>query len=176
MLKLEVQGLKELQDQLLELGAAVRARKALVRAARRALEPVLLNAQMRVPVDSGLLRDSLKLVVQRPKGGNAVLVAGIKVAVGKGGGKKDRREALKGLGGPFSKREGRAAKRKVNRQSAHWRWHFVEVGTSSQPARPFLRPVFDAAAPWMIEAVKLELAKEIQKVLRKRKRKSKRSR
>jgi HK97 gp10 family phage protein len=48
------------------------------------------------------------------------------------------------------------------------RWHFVELGTSKMAAHPYLRPALDENAPAVIEALKVELAKGIKRVVRKR--------
>lgn len=154
---LKVEGLRELQDQLIEMVGTVGAVKALAKAGRKALLPVLMEAKARVPVDTGLLRDSLKITVKKaPKNSEAAVVVGIKVAVGKGGGKSD----LKKLSG--------AERKRAWRKSAHWRWHFIEFGTSKMAAKPFLRPSFDRNAQRMVDMLRAELAKEIARVLRKR--------
>lgn len=171
MISAELQGVAELQQQLLALGA-IQARKTLARAVRKALKPVLDEMQRRAPVDTGLLRDSLKLTIKRPKSG-AVLVAGIKVAVGKGGGVKD---IAKAAGNMLLTAKGKkVARKKAWRNSAHWRWHFVEFGTKHKAARPFIRPTFDRNVPAMLQALKTDLAKEIAKTIKRNARKRKKT-
>lgn len=41
---------------------------------------------------------------------------------------------------------------------------FVEFGTSKMPARPFLRPAFDAAKRRALQAVEARMASEVKKV------------
>jgi HK97 gp10 family phage protein len=57
--------------------------------------------------------------------------------------------------------------------SPHWRWHFIEGGTSTQPARPFLRPALDANAQTVVANLGSELRKVIDSVLKKRKKAAK---
>lgn len=164
---LKVDGLRELQEQLLEVRNDLSAQKALVRAARKALEPVLEDARRRVPVDTGLTRDSLKIATRRKAGkdSDAVAVAGLRVAVGKGGGRRDIRKAKEASSGEKAQR---AAQREAWRRSAHWRWHFIEFGTAKTPAKPFIRPAFDPKADAMVQTVKAEIAKDIQRALKKK--------
>jgi HK97 gp10 family phage protein len=92
--------------------------------------------------------------LKRPKSGDAVVVVGLKIAVGKGGGKADLNRA--------GARGGKARK-DAARKSAHWRWHFIEFGTSKMAAKPFLRPAFFSNKSAMLETLKSELAVEIEK-------------
>jgi HK97 gp10 family phage protein len=146
LISLNVHGLKDLQMQLEELRDVELAAKTLASAARKAFKPVLEAAQSRAPVDTGVLRDSIKIAVKKPKNGDAVVVVGLRIA-------KDKTAAA---------RTGR------KNADASWRWHFVELGTRFQGSRPFLRPALDGNAQAVVEALKTELAKGIQRVVRKR--------
>lgn len=144
MISLKVEGLAELQRKLTELNDVTLAAKVLAAAARKAFAPVLETARNLVPVDTGLLRDGIKLTVKRPKSGDAVVVVGLRIAAVKGAKKAGRKTA-----------------------SPHWRWHFVELGTSKMAAHPFLRPALDANASAVVDALREELAKGISKAARK---------
>ena len=150
----KLQGLSELQNQLKELRDVQLAAKVLARAARRAFKPVLEAAKALVPRDSGDLAESLTITVKRPKGGDAVVVVGIKVGTGKA---NQARVAAAAFGEAQSRRVPPAL-----------RWHFIELGTSELAAQPFLRPALEANAPAVLEALKAELAQGIARVLKKR--------
>lgn len=179
MLDLKVEGLAELEAQLKKLGDEV-AFKALRTAARKAFLPILEDARRRVPRDSGLLADSLTLVTLNPKVTGGVVEVGLRVKVGKGGSRKDVKAAgrdifilarTQGHGHVDSARAARAARRTQARKSAHWRWHFAEFGTKHQPAKPFLRPAMDAGAQAAIDTLKVELAKAINRAVKRQARK-----
>lgn len=154
--QLKVHGLDALQKQLQELSQGMAA-KTLAKAARKAFKPVLEAAIARVPVDTGLTRDSLRIKVVKPSNPNATAVAvGLVIIVGKGA----RRSEIKGLRG--------SVREDAKRKSAHWRWHYIEKGTSSQAARPFLRPALDTNADRVVELLREELAKEIRRITKPR--------
>lgn len=148
LLSAKLHGLRELQGQLKELGA-VAGVKVLARDARKAMKPTLERARAKVPVDTGLTRDNLQIRVQKPKKGNAVVIAGLAVAKTK---------------------ESRQSKHKKTRPqshtSPHWRWHFIELGTATQPARPFIRPAFSVEGT--VVTLKAELGKEIRRIVKRR--------
>lgn len=146
MISLKLHGLEGLKSQLDELQAEA-AGKTLARAARKAFAPVLATAQALVPVDTGLLRDSIKLVSVRAKDGEAVVTVGLKVAAAKGAAKLGRRTI-----------------------SAHWRWHFVELGTRHMAAKPFLRPALDQNAQQVLDVLRDELLKGVARALKRQRR------
>lgn len=162
MIKLEThglmdlaQGLKDLEAELVALGAN-EGRKVLTRAARKSFTPVLDAARAAAPVDTGLLRENIVIVAQKPKDVESVVTVGLRVRRAK---------------------EVRISKHGVTKggthrlsTSPHWRWHFIEGGTSSLPARPFLRPALDANAEAVVGNLRGELRKTIDRVLKKRKR------
>lgn len=154
MISLQVKGLDALHAQLRELGAEL-GLKTLAAAARKAFKPVLDDAKAMVPVDSGELRDSLKLSVVKPKGGDLTVVVGIRI--GKGTGAKQARLAAAAFGEGQSRGLPPAA-----------RWHFIELGTAELAPHPFLRPALDHNAGAVLEALKTEIAKGIAKALRAR--------
>jgi HK97 gp10 family phage protein len=147
------EGLKDLEKELVALGAN-EGRKTLTRAARKAFTPVLEAAQANAPVDTGLLRDNIKVVAQKPKDGDGVVIVGLRIAKAK---------------------EVRLSKHGITKDgthrlstSPHWRWRFKELGTSTQTAQPFMRPALDANAETVVGNLRGELRKTIDRVLKKR--------
>ncbi len=143
LVEFKVTGLAALEAQLTELGTELGA-KALAQAARQAFKPVVAAAKAMVPVsdlDDDHLRDSIRLTVVKPKGDGSVVVVGIRIAGGN----------PKGARVPPARR-----------------WHFVELGTAHQAAHPYLRPALDQNAAAVLDLLKTEIVKSIQKALRKR--------
>lgn len=138
------EGLKDLEKQLVALGAN-EGRKVLTRAARNAFAPVLEAAKQNAPVDTGLLRDNIVIVTQKPKEGDGVVLVGLRVKKS-----KETRQSKTGKA------------RKPGYQSPHWRWHFAEL------KHPFMRPALDANADTVVGNLRGELAKAIARVLKKR--------
>lgn len=143
MIAFKLEGLEGLKAQLEELKVQAAA-KVLARAARKSFEPVLETARALVPVDTGLTRESIRLAVVRPKEGGPVVRVGLRIAAAKGAQKLGREVSL----------------------SPHWRWHFIELGTSKMAAKPFLRPALDQNAAKALEILKQELLAGIQRALR----------
>lgn len=153
MIAFKLQGLDALQSQLISLGAEL-ASKTLAQAARKAFKPVLEAAKALVPVDTGELREAIKLTVKKPKGGDAVVVVGLRIA-GSGTAK-----GITGIAQKYARRFGAEL-------PAARRWHWIELGTANTAAQAFLRPALDQNAEVVLEALKAELVKSIARVLRK---------
>lgn len=156
MISMALHGAAELEKQLLALGA-LQAQKTIIKAVRKALKPVLEEIIARAPVDSGLLRDSFRIAIKKDAEGNSVVAAGIRVVRAKGAtrvSKKAKRWLSK------------STQNSIKRQSAHWRWHFIELGTKKKAARPFIRPAFDRHAEQMVEVVKKELQAELKRIVK----------
>jgi HK97 gp10 family phage protein len=148
------QGLKDMETELVALGAN-EGRKVLTRAARVAFKPVQEAAQAAAPVDTGLLRENIAIVTQKPKDGASVVNVGLRIRKS-----KETRISKHGVSKGGTHRLS---------TSPHWRWHFIEGGTSTTPARPFLRPALDANAEKVVAGLNGELRKAIDRVLKKRK-------
>lgn len=146
-------GLKGLEEELVALGAN-EGRKVLRRAARKAFQPVLESAREKAPVDTGLLRENIVIVTQAPKEGDGVVRVGLRVRKS-----KETRLSKHGVSKDGTQRMA---------TSPHWRWHFIEGGTSHSAARPFLRPALDANADKVVGELRGELRKAIDRVLKKR--------
>jgi HK97 gp10 family phage protein len=141
------EGLRDLEKELVALGANA-GRRALTRASRKAFAPVLEAARANAPEDTGLLKKHIVITTQRPKEGASVVNVGLRVVKAK-------------TGAPGSTRP-------LDYQSPHWRWHFIEFGTSAKAAHPFLRPALDANAETVVGNLRGELRKAIDRVLKKR--------
>jgi len=148
--QLKLEGFRELQEQLEKL-KGLTARKVLASAAGAAMKPVLEGAREKVPVESGALRDSLRLAVRTQVEGAATAVeAGVSARRGKVSGEIEIAEGL------FEK---------LTMHWAGWRWHFAELGTSRQRAHPFLRPAMDERKETVLAILKDRLTRGIQRAL-----------
>jgi HK97 gp10 family phage protein len=159
---LKIEGLKELQKKLLELKGGVGGQKVLAAAARKAMMPVRDRAAALAPRDTGVLAESIIVVSKKPTSGKVVASAGIKVKVSGA-----YKEAVKGLKKSSLRKLGVKTKSALARRSAHWRWHFVEKGTSKMKAEPFIRPAFRQNKQRMLDILKAELQKSIKKIVKK---------
>ena len=149
-----VSGMTELRDKLMALGPAASV-KVLRAAAKEAMKPVLAEARRLAPVDTEQLRNSIVLVARTPRGGDSVAQVGLKIKAGV-------RPNLRGL----AVKSG--TKRAVSRMSAHWRWHFAEFGTAYTKATPFLRPALAKHRNEVVESLRAEIAKRIERVWKRR--------
>lgn len=136
---IKVEGLADLQEKLKELGDELTQQKKLRSAARKAFKPVLEAAKSKVPVATGVLRDSIVIASVSPK--ESVAAVGLKI---------------------------KKTKTDDPRQDASWRWHFIEMGTRFKAARPFLRPALDGNAQAVVSGLTGILQKQIQKAIRKK--------
>lgn len=147
MITLKMEGLEGVKEAIRELGPKLSGR-ALRAAARKSFAPVLERARQLAPVDTGLLRESIVLESRVGKGGtsaDAVVVVGLRIRAVRGAAKLGRKT-----------------------KSAHWRWHFPELGTAKQAARPFLRPALDENAQQVVDEFTRMARKQLEAALRKR--------
>ncbi len=156
MIALKVEGMQELVAQLKGMYPTLKTRKVFQKAVRKALKPVLAAAQAKVPVDTGLLKSSIKIASAEAED---LFAAGLLIGTGKGGGGKDIAKAGKAA----AEGQGGKARRTAGRLSAHWRWHFIERGVPAHgvAAKPFLRPALDSNAQTAIDIIIKELRREI---------------
>lgn len=132
----KLEGLKELEAALSELPKST-SKAVLRRVGIRALAPVISTARQLVPVDEGQLRDSLRVTTRLSR----------------------RQQRLN---------RKRAADEKAGVElfagaAALPHAHLVEFGTFNQPARPFLRPAWDANKGAVLKTIQEELGSEIEK-------------
>lgn len=160
--RVKVEGLKELDQALAELSKAT-ARNTLHRALISAGEPMRAAAEQNAPVDTGALKRSIKI---SSKVDNKAGKAEYSAALRAGGTKAQAVQALrdarreKGIGESFAEvfigpeKAGKRASIKANVQ---------EFGSSKQAAQPYMRPAFDSQAMNVLNGIKGELSKEINK-------------
>lgn len=152
----QVEGLKELGEQLQKLSIETQA-KVLRAGLRAAVQPIAEEARRLVPrggSPEGLhLADAITVVAPKPTGARGA-VAGIKMASKN---VQIHDEELEGMFG------GKSLRFKL----PGWRWHFVEFGTPTTQARPYLRPAFDAKAQEAITVFRTFLAVRLEKIRRK---------
>jgi HK97 gp10 family phage protein len=145
-LNVDVKGAEELARKL-KLLDLTKQQKAIKAAGRAAFKPVLEDARQNVPVDSGLLRDSLRLATRTRSGGQYPIEVGLTVRNtisyedAEGAALIRTRFGRRGLKVGGRRIKGRGKRISVETGAA-WRWHFIETGVPSRgiPARPFLRP------------------------------------
>lgn len=182
MISLDLKGVAELNQRLKELEVELQ-QKALARAAFYAFLPVLEAAKAMVPVDTGLTRDNIKIRTVKPKSGLAVVAVGLYIAVARvraegpataSGKVPTARIAFIGRQRGYLKDRKKGDPRAPTRRdpSPHWRWHFIERGTKYQKKRPFLRPALDQNLSTVLERFRTELAKNINRAIRKQARSS----
>lgn len=148
----EVKGLKELDEKLQGLGNEL-AGKALYSALNRALTPVVKDAKK-------LARVAEEAHFQQQRGGPVLVRPGLlKSAIRKKRlPKKEHVGELKN-GAVMGIYIGKGTKQKIFPNY----WHFIEYGTATVPAYPYLAPAFDKNVEVMINIFKTTLAANIEK-------------
>lgn len=150
--KMKIEGLKELREQLQQLGA-VGGLKIVASAGRVAFKSVNEDAKNLAPELTGELRDTIGIAVQKPKSGNVICSIGLKMTR-----RKIRDEVTLTLPG------GREVDFNIPRiADAGWRWHFAELGTSTAAPQPYLRPAFARNVQRIVNVFRDELRKKIEK-------------
>jgi HK97 gp10 family phage protein len=135
-------GFDELAKKLKELGPKV-AKNGLRRATSAGAAIVRNDARTRAPVDTGEMKRDIMMKRERDvRGGDTT---GTVYTVYVRSGKKSRMAGKK---------------RNVDRDSYYWK--FIEFGTAKMPAKPFLRPAFEANKEAAIEAIGKSLDETIQ--------------
>ena len=139
----KLEGLRELQGQLEDLGAEL-AVKILARSLRKAFQPVLQSAMGNLlthhNIESGDLLAAIHLVAVKPKSGSTVASIGLMIS----------------------------AKKTTSKIPPARRWHWIEFGTAHSPAHPFLRPALEANAQLVLDVLRVEIGAAIIKALKKR--------
>ncbi len=140
----EVQGLAELEEALLDLGAET-GFKTLRTAGRKAMEPVLIAATIGANRDSGDLKDAMAISTRKGKGGDRA----VNIDVG-----PTKKKAAKSEGGRVLAGIGQKAIAQ-------------EFGNSHQQAEPFLRPSLDQNVDRVVDTLATELGKGIDRAVQK---------
>lgn len=141
-------GGKELEKALLEIEGKLR-NKIARKAVRDAIKPLHARIKSAAPVDSGTLKKGI--VIKTRKRGTTL--TGSVVASDKHW-KPEPPKTKKG--NKRAKKQGKPL----------FYASFYEFGTKHQPARPFMRPVFDSSKQSMLSSVSKNLNEGIQKAAR----------
>lgn len=155
---IKIEGLKELEDALLELPKSVQG-NVLKRAAVAAAADFAEHAQRLAPKDKGKLSREIK--VAKPKmitAGKGAFAAAMKEGSTPAEAAQAARAANRAAGG-----RGRAVITRVGPTKAAFYGLFQEFGTAHHAARPFMRPTWDALKNSMLDTMKEALASEIAK-------------
>ena len=150
-----VKGAEQIEKALLNLDRKL-ARKIVRKALRPALKPILAKARALVPVESGALRKSLKLATGRRKRGEFKMI----VWSGEKGMKLNTGEAFYGAFLELGHKYGKRPSKSVNKKTGDSR--------AIIPAKPFLRPAFDAGKERMIKMTEDGIIKGILEAWRER--------
>lgn len=150
----DLKGLETVKAQLAAVDSEV-AQKALAVALRNQFKPVVEMAKRLVPRLTGALAESLTLTVVKPSEGDTVVAVGIRI-----NDKAARIRQANVAAAAFG--TGQSEELPPSR-----RWHFIELGTIKLAATPFLRPALDANAQGVLDGLRAELAKAIEKAIRK---------
>ncbi|MBK5206122.1 MAG: HK97 gp10 family phage protein [Polaromonas sp.] len=137
----QLTGFAELAKALRELPDRV-ARNGLRAAVNAGATVVKNQARKNAPVDTGLLKKNIF--------------------------QKQIREASSQYQQTFAVgvRQGHARNKDGSKKELPYYWRFMEFGTSKMPARPFLRPAFEAKKEEAVKRIKEKLDERIQKYAR----------
>lgn len=154
----ELQGLKELDASLAELGKTT-ARNVMLRSLKRSAEPIRDRMEALAPRDTGDLAGSIEISAKSTsRAGRKAFAEAMKSGLSKGDAGAAARAANKSAKGKATFSQVFVGPTSDIRQS----W-FNEFGTENMQAQPFARPAFDAGAPESLSRLKDDLAGEIEK-------------
>lgn len=154
----QVEGLKALDAALGQLPKSI-GKSVLNRTLIKAGQPIADAAKAAAPVDTGDLRDSIK-VSARTKNtvGKAEFGAAMRAGLGVGAARAALRDARRAAG-PSSFAEmfvGPETRKGVIRYA-----HLIEFGKHNAPAEPYMRPAWDANKDRALAIIRAELGNEI---------------
>lgn len=153
-MSLKIRGLAAVQDQLKEISSEMSA-KVLPQAMRASFKKVQRTARELAPVDSGDLRDAIRISSARPKTSRVdSAVVGIVIA-----GMTAKAKQARVAAAAFNESQ-------TKRLPPSRRWHFIELGTKHQAPRPFLRPALDQNAQAVVDDLAGQLRKKIAKAIK----------
>lgn len=157
----EIEGLQELDEALSQFSKGV-ARGIARRALQAAAAPVAEAIRAAAPVDSGKLRDSIRVVVARAKGGAGGQAA--RKVYAAGGSAAQALDALINAGRQAKADGGSGTLAEVSVVTfAKSHAHLQEFGTQHHAANPFIRPGWEATKHRALETIKALLWQEIEK-------------
>lgn len=135
-LKVEIQGLQELEKKLLQMAPKL-ARNGLRAAVAAGARVVAAEARKNAPVDTGTLRRAVYSKQIREE--------------------SNMTQQTFYVGARFGKRE------QAKNRDAYY-FPFVEFGTAKMAAKPFMRPAFEATKEQAAEAIKDKLAQRVEQL------------
>lgn len=156
----QIHGLKELGQKLKALPDEITKKGGggpLLLALRRMGAKVQKDAQARVPVDTGTLRDNI-IVVRLKKSERKNGEEGVQVTI--------RAKAKKYADNARNRKAGKVGG-EYKTYGPLFYARFLEFGTSKMTAKPFLTPAFEAQKGGMAEQFKTELTRAIDEAVKK---------
>lgn len=154
---MKVEGLKELDKALAELPKAT-ARNVLVRALKKAAEPMRAAAAAKAPVLTGKLRDSVVFTTKKPKYHDMGSVA-YYFAMRGGASKDEAAAAMRGARQQYPNAFAEVFMGPTRRKVGYWQ----EFGTVNMSPNPFMRPAWDAHKRKTVDVFSAILEAEIDK-------------
>lgn len=165
-LRVQFKGLREIERNMLELPKRVDRRLLeeglgvagrMVRDEARLLAPELAGDDPRW--SKGALRRAIRSARIRPREYSAEVIVGVRSLSRKTRASFKQKQAARRRAGKRSRR--------IDPRDAYY-WHWVEFGRAGMPARPFLRPAFEAkkeaAVAAAIEVFRKRVQLEIEKL------------
>ena len=137
----QLTGFTELAAALRELPQRV-AKNALRSAVNAGATEIRKQVRLNAPVDTGLLKKNIFQKQIREASGPTKQTFAVGV------------------------RQGNARNKDGSKKELPYYWRFIEFGTSKLPAKPFVRPAFEAKKEDAVEAIKNKLDERIQKYAR----------
>lgn len=153
--KLKIDGLKDFDKALGEFSKAT-ARGIITRALKKAAAPIEAQAENNAPKATGQLKRSVQTVVIRQNAGKAAFAQAMRSGASRSEAAQAARSANRDAAGA-----GASATVRVQATAPHA--HFIEFGTQTAPAQPFMGPAFQSGRGKAVSAIKTELGKEIDK-------------
>lgn len=156
MIEMEVAGLKALDNALKQLPIELQ-RKQLRAAVAKASKILRDEVISKAPIKTGNLRDNIYTAFSKSKSdiGKATYVVGVR------NGKKKRYANTR-----YNRRKNRVGQQYETEGKAFY-WRFIEFGTKFMPARPFVRPAFEATKIDVVNDIKQNLIVAIKKLEKK---------
>ena len=157
---MKIEGLQKLNNALKQFPLELQ-KKALRQAVATSSNVIKKEVLARAPVRTGKLRDNVYRAYLKEKSdsGRAVYVVGVRMGRKKRYINSAKNRRLNKVGQSYRK-DGEA-----------FYWKFLEFGTKTIPAQPFVRPAFDAKKDEAINVIKSSLEKSIRKLEKKYNRK-----
>ncbi|WP_234052685.1 MULTISPECIES: HK97-gp10 family putative phage morphogenesis protein [unclassified Xanthobacter] len=154
-MKVKIDGLRELDKNLAQFKKATQ-RNILERTLKKAAEPIKKDAQNWAPFDTGELKSSIGVRINRSSAGKTAFAQAMTEGA-------SRTEAAAAARAANKADAGKSLSATVQVGTALYRAHFAEFGTIKQPAQPFLGPAFRANQDKVSGIIKEELGREIEK-------------